>query len=69
MPSISAARSLSPSRSTSSSTELGLGDFGAQVSEVQRLLQRAGVPTGPVDGDFGPMTAAAVKRFAPRAFM
>lgn len=62
MPSISAARPLS-STSSSSTTELGLGDFGAQVTEVQRLLQRAGVPTGPVDGDFGPMTAAAVKRF------
>jgi peptidoglycan hydrolase-like protein with peptidoglycan-binding domain len=33
------------------------------VTELQNLLKRAGVPVGPVDGDFGPMTTAAVKRF------
>ena len=60
---ISAARSVGTTRLTSSSPELGQGDFGASVTEVQQLLQRAGVPTGPIDGDFGPMTAAAVRRF------
>lgn len=62
---ISAARSVSANRlvSTATSPQLGVGDFGASVTEVQNLLKRAGFPTGPVDGDFGPMTAAAVKRF------
>lgn len=63
---ISAARSLaSPFRPSASSSapELARGDFGAAVTELQQLLQRAGVPTGPVDGDFGPMTQAAVRRF------
>ncbi len=60
---ISAARSVATNRLTSSTPELGRGDFGASVTEVQQLLQRAGVPTGPVDGDFGPMTVAAVRRF------
>ena len=61
---VSAARSLSTNRlTTSSSPELGVGDSGASVLEVQQLLQRAGFPTGAVDGDFGPMTQAAVRRF------
>lgn len=62
---VSAARSVSPApRSpTTSSPELSRGDFGAAVTELQQLLQRAGVPTGPIDGDFGPMTQAAVRRF------
>ncbi len=62
---ISAARSVGTTRLTtsSSSPELSAGDFGAAVTELQNLLKRAGVPTGPVDGDFGPMTTAAVKRF------
>lgn len=63
---VSAARSLpAPVRPqpASSSPQLRRGDFGAAVTELQQLLQRAGVPTGPVDGDFGPMTQAAVRRF------
>jgi peptidoglycan hydrolase-like protein with peptidoglycan-binding domain len=62
---VSAARSLSPApRSpTTSSPQLERGAFGAAVLELQQLLQRAGVPTGPLDGDFGPMTQAAVRRF------
>lgn len=63
MPPISAARNVGTSRLTSNVVELSSGDFGAQVTELQQLLQRAGVPTGPVDGDFGPMTTAAVRRF------
>ena len=43
--------------------ELSRGDLGPKVAELQRLLQAAGVPTGPVDGEFGPMTQAAVRRF------
>ncbi len=62
---ISAARSVGTNRivAPSSSPELASGDFGAAVSELQNLLKRAGVPTGPIDGDFGPMTQAAVRRF------
>jgi peptidoglycan hydrolase-like protein with peptidoglycan-binding domain len=62
---ISAARSVILGRvsTPSSSPELASGDFGASVTELQNLLKRAGVPVGPVDGDFGPMTTAAVKRF------
>ncbi|MFO0598281.1 MAG: peptidoglycan-binding protein [Myxococcaceae bacterium] len=48
---------------SSSSEELGVGSSGAEVTELQQLLARAGVPTGPIDGDFGPMTQAAVRRF------
>ena len=61
---ISAARNVSNRLVTpSSSPTLRAGDFGASVTELQNLLKRAGFPTGPVDGDFGPMTTAAVKRF------
>ncbi len=61
---VSAARTLpATQRSTAAVPERGRGDFGAQVTELQRLLQRAGVPTGPIDGDFGPLTQAAVRRF------
>lgn len=63
MPPISAARAVGTTRFTSAAAELSSGDSGASVTELQQLLQRAGVPTGPVDGDFGPMTSAAVKRF------
>jgi DNA invertase Pin-like site-specific DNA recombinase len=34
-----------------------------RVREVQRLLTRAGARPGPVDGLFGPLTQAAVKRY------
>lgn len=62
---VSTARSVGSSRvaTPSSSPELGRGDFGAAVTEVQQLLQRAGIPTGPIDGDYGAMTQAAVRRF------
>jgi peptidoglycan hydrolase-like protein with peptidoglycan-binding domain len=61
---VSAARSVGSARLVpSSSPELSSGDFGASVTELQQLLKRAGVPTGSIDGDFGPMTQAAVRRF------
>lgn len=50
-------------RTTSTSPTLARGAMGPKVAELQRLLQAAGVPTGAVDGDFGPMTQAAVRRF------
>lgn len=59
------ARLTGPTLRTAGSTDpqLARGAKGPAVETLQRLLQRAGVPTGPVDGDFGPMTAAAVRRF------
>jgi peptidoglycan hydrolase-like protein with peptidoglycan-binding domain len=50
-------------RTSSPGPELARGAIGPRVAELQRLLQAAGVPTGPVDGEFGPMTQAAVRRF------
>ncbi|MEZ6187490.1 MAG: peptidoglycan-binding protein [Planctomycetota bacterium] len=39
------------------------GARGASVRTLQTLLQQAGANPGPVDGDFGTMTLAAVRRF------
>ena len=39
------------------------GDTGAQVKRLQRFLRLFGYSTGKVDGDYGPATTAAVKRF------
>lgn len=39
------------------------GDSGKEVKALQRDLIRVGCSPGPVDGDFGPVTAAAVKKF------
>jgi hypothetical protein len=54
-------------RSTSSlpapSTTLKPGDQGAQVKVLQRALARLGYATGAVDGDYGPSTEDALKRF------
>lgn len=40
---------------------LRLGDRGEPVAELQRMLATAGFDPGPLDGIFGPLTAAAVK--------
>jgi hypothetical protein len=42
------------------------GDSGAAVRALQRRLAAAGVDPGPVDGKFGPRTAAAVRTFQRR---
>ena len=39
------------------------GSSGEAVEELQRALQRAGFDPGPIDGEFGPVTAAAVRSF------
>ena len=39
------------------------GAQGAAVAELQRKLQAAGFDPGPIDGDFGPRTEAAVLAF------
>ncbi len=55
----------SPSSIPSSVTtpSLGPGDFGADVAALQRALDRNGIDPGPIDGDYGPMTRAAVEEF------
>jgi peptidoglycan hydrolase-like protein with peptidoglycan-binding domain len=58
------ATAIRTTTSTTTSTKLlQRGAEGAEVYELQRLLKDAGVPTGPIDGDFGALTQAAVKRF------
>lgn len=42
---------------------LKLGDKGVAVKEIQSLLKQKGFYHGRLDGDFGPMTEDAVKRF------
>ena len=44
-------------------TTLKPGDQGAQVKVLQRALARLGYASGAVDGDYGPATQSAVKRF------
>lgn len=39
------------------------GDKGASVKELQKLLKENGFYTGVIDGDFGPKTEMAVKKF------
>jgi hypothetical protein len=46
---------------------LRMGDSGARVKNLQRQLLVSGADPGPVDGDFGEMTRAAVKIFQLRA--
>jgi peptidoglycan L-alanyl-D-glutamate endopeptidase CwlK len=42
---------------------LRLGSRGADVKRLQRSLKAAGFSPGPIDGDFGPATEAAVLAF------
>ena len=39
------------------------GDSGAQVKQLQRALAQLGDAPGKIDGDYGPLTQAAVVRF------
>lgn len=39
------------------------GSSGTEVEALQRRLTKAGFDPGPVDGAFGPKTAAAVRAF------
>ncbi|MDO0930781.1 peptidoglycan-binding protein [Streptomyces sp. DG2A-72] len=43
------------------------GQAGPKVAEAQCLLRRAGISPGDVDGIYGPLTEAAVKRLQQRA--
>jgi peptidoglycan hydrolase-like protein with peptidoglycan-binding domain len=42
---------------------LQLGDVGDDVADLQARLAEIGYYTGPIDGDFGPLTEDAVLRF------
>ncbi|MGJ5673340.1 MAG: peptidoglycan-binding protein [Nostochopsis sp.] len=42
---------------------LGRGNSGPQVTSVQRCLQKLGYYNGPLNGNFGPLTENAVKKF------
>jgi len=42
---------------------LSLGSIGTDVSELQKRLISEGVYTGPINGRFGPLTEAAVKKY------
>src|SRR5262245_250963 len=43
--------------------ELRHGDTGSSVRQLQEQLKALGYDPGPIDGDFGPKTERAVKRF------
>lgn len=62
MPVSKVSSSSRTTRSTSSNPVLRQGAHGASVSKLQKLLKAKGYNVS-VDGDFGPKTAAAVKRF------
>lgn len=42
---------------------LRIGESGKHVTDLQKLLVAKGYPLGPVDGEFGPLTEAAVFEF------
>ncbi|AZB41877.1 N-acetylmuramoyl-L-alanine amidase [Bacillus sp. FJAT-42376] len=42
------------------------GSTGEPVKQIQRALQKLGVYTGSIDGQYGPQTTAAVRRFQAR---
>lgn len=52
-----------PVSSVARSTQLSNASRGGPVRELQQALADAGFDPGPVDGDFGPQTRAAVMRF------
>jgi hypothetical protein len=59
-PTTTAARA---SHTLAPTSTLKPGDTGAQVKRLQRALAQLGYAPGSVDGDYGPSTVAAVKRF------
>jgi Putative peptidoglycan binding domain len=52
-----------PQQRAAPTTTLKPGDTGAQVKLLQRALSHLGYAPGSVDGDYGPSTIAAVKKF------
>jgi len=43
--------------------ELSSGSSGSEVAAMQQVLQNGGFYAGPIDGDFGPNTEAAVRAY------
>lgn len=43
-----------------------LGASGEPVKQIQRALQKLGLKPGSIDGEYGPQTAAAVRKFQSR---
>lgn len=60
---LTSVTALSDTDPVSAVDELGVGDEGAEVTSLQRDLQRAGFSPGRADGDFGPRTLTAVQGF------
>jgi peptidoglycan hydrolase-like protein with peptidoglycan-binding domain len=54
---------VAPAAIPAPATTLKPGDQGAQVKVLQRALARLGYSSGAVDGDYGPATQTALKRF------
>ena len=63
MPSVARTTATARYASTAAQPTLRQGSKGASVSLLQQKLQNAGFSPGPIDGDFGPKTAAAVRAF------
>jgi uncharacterized protein (TIGR02594 family) len=51
------------SRSARATEELAEGSIGPEVRALQEALTRRGFQVGPIDGEFGPLTRAAVVSF------
>lgn len=43
--------------------DLSVGSYGADVKNLQQKLENAGYDAGPIDSDFGPLTANALQQF------
>lgn len=52
-----------PSGTTKFSKALNSGSSGTEVTALQTLLRKLGYYSGPVTGNYGPLTAAAVKKY------
>ena len=63
LPLISVVSTLTILGSPSEALALKRGDNNSQVKNVQSCLKRLGYFNGPENGNFGPMTEAAVKKF------
>ena len=59
-PPLPSPSSVPPSATTPS---LGPGDSGSEVVALQQALNRNGLDPGPIDGEYGPLTRAAVEQF------
>src|SRR5436190_23741036 len=65
---VAPALAIAPATAAAKTRTLGdrtlrLGDKGADVKQLQVLLNMTGIKVKPVDGEFGPGTKSAVQRF------